>query len=121
MRGCFKRALSIVVALSVCVSVFSGCGKKKNADIMGSLKDAPWYDSVSVLIDDSFDRNTYSYVESRVIGVVDDNIIAVFNNSKFQDPSSLDYDDELLLRYYDMKGNVTEEINLADKFAEYKV
>lgn len=120
MRGCFKRALSIVVALSVCVSVFSGCGKKKNADIMGSLKDAPWYDSVSVLIDDSFDRNTYSYVESRVIGVVDDNIIAVFNNSKFQDPSSLDYDDELLLRYYDMKGNVTEEINLADKFAEYK-
>ena len=121
MRNCFERVLSVVVALSVFVLAFAfaGCGKK-NEDIMGSLMDAPWYDSVSVLIDDSYDRTQYSYVDSRVIGVVDDNIIAVISSQKHQDPSELSYDSDLTFCYYDMKGEITDEINVVEKITEYK-
>ena len=121
MRNCYKKAISFVVALSVCIPVFAfaGCGKK-NVDIMGSLKDAPWYDSVSVLIDDSYDRTQYSYVDSRVIGVVDDTIIAVISSQKHQDPSELSYDSDLTFCYYDMKGEITDEINVVEMIAEYK-
>ncbi|MBO4637505.1 MAG: hypothetical protein J5685_10210 [Clostridiales bacterium] len=119
MKDPFKKAVCLVLSVLLSVPVLAGCRPKVIDDGSVISADTPWYDCTTVMLEDGYDRFGYGMLESRVLGVIGDQILAVTTGDRRTPPTETDPDMDTKLKYYDMDGNLTEVVDLYEKIASY--
>ena len=120
MKGSIRRTVAAGLTLALAVSAASGVssckiGGSRQRDVQVITEDMPWYDSVSVMVDEDIDPVAYQSIETEIIGVADEKIVAFINAIGYQDPEDIEVNYDAFLRLYSLDGTLAEDIDMKEK------
>ena len=128
MNRKLEKALSTGILLAFCITSFTACGSRKETTaarpepIKEITADMPWYDTRTLIVDEDIDRRDYHYLSNDIIGVWGDNILVVIKGDLIADITAADFEGNTsvkLLRYFDLNGDLEEEVDLGEIVTEY--
>ncbi|MBO4636493.1 MAG: hypothetical protein J5685_05025 [Clostridiales bacterium] len=120
-----KDRLRKKIAACICAAFVlagTGCNSKKNVTKEPVLitADSLWYDSVEVIVDSDINKVEYEQIDTKILGVAGDKILAYIDGHRYHDPDDTGEYSSSFLRIYDMEGNLTDDIDLEAKLSEYR-